>query len=882
MKIILAQFFTSNLSYGKYTKAINERYCNDKNYIYHLESDSEKIRNECGDRAITWYKPKFLLDVLAIHNPDYVFFLDADAIVDDESITIDQFIDPNFNIIATEDHGPSKINAGVFILKNTEWTKTFLQKWWDICELHPKYKHGLWHDQTCFGLLYDSSDDSKNNIKIISNRKLNWRYPQDSAFIFHAFGYGDIPNRLIDTAYYSKFNIPFPDNNITLTNLAKFYPTDKDYGHNYLGKVYEKIFKPIQKDTNIFVEIGVGNGNSLKIWKKYFNCERVIGIDNDETILKSKIDGCELLKCDQSIESDLIETSNNINNANIILDDGSHKMYDQQKTFAIFFKALAPGGIYIIENIQTSLECKMPSKSIFGWGDPNKTTTLDMLKGFSEEGVISSDYLTNSEIEYLNKNIEYCTIFDSEIEGMTSVIKKRIVPLSELNLVATSKSKPKINETLSSISMKYPTDKNFTHDYYNKVYEPVFKSIKDEIKLFCEIGIGGFSEPMGWRPGNSLKVWRDYFKNANILGLDIVRHNVDDLERIKIDWLDQSKRDLVNDYAKNLENYDIILDDGSHNVYDQQITFAAFFKSLKPGGIYVIEDLHSSIEVNIPEKAELWGWGVPGHITPLEMLENFKKNGKIISDDLNSEEISYLNENIESVEIFTLSPTSITSVIRKKKNASIELPTEEYKVNSDGVMYQTNSKKFIYDEKYIKDRYDKYGELTNYISYLRLGYVLGSVELEINSILDVGYGNGAFLKACKKIIPNCYGFEVNNYKIPEGIKFVSNWIDKEVDVITFFDVLEHFSDPYIIKDLKTKYIVLSIPWCHYISDDLNYFYKWKHRRPNEHLWFFNESNLKNFAKSTGYEIVKYSNIEDSIRGKLGDKNNILTATLKKI
>jgi hypothetical protein len=222
-------------------------------------------------------------------------------------------------------------------------------------------------------------------------------------------------------------------------------------------------------------------------------------------------------------------------------------------------------------------------------------------------------------------------------------------------------------KTLSEISKQYPTDKDFTHNYYNMVYEKYFSPIRETTKLICEIGIGGLDGNLGWLPGNDLKVFRDYFLNANILGLDIVRHeNITDLDRITLDWIDQSKRDIVIDYAAKLQDYDIILDDGSHNVYDQQITLAHFFKSLKSGGMYILEDLHTSIEVSIPEKNAIWNWGIPGFITPLELLENFQKTGEIIADHLNEEEKIYLQENIKSVEIFRIAPTSITSIIIKK------------------------------------------------------------------------------------------------------------------------------------------------------------------------------------------------------------------------
>jgi len=205
---------------------------------------------------------------------------------------------------------------------------------------------------------------------------------------------------------------------------------------------------------------------------------------------------------------------------------------------------------------------------------------------------------------------------------------------------------------------------------------------------------------------------------------------------------------------------------------------------------------------------------------------------------------------------------------------------ENYSINEDGLIYQVEKKGFTYDEEYVKDRYDTYGELNNYMSHLRLGYILGSIKDKINSVLDIGYGNGSFLKTSKKIIPNCYGYDVTGYEIPKGCEFVEDWTNLNVDLITFFDVLEHFENPYIIKDLNVKYIVLSFPWCHYISDE--WFKEWKHRRPNEHLWFFNEKNIYNFAKSTGYEVINHCNIEDTIRGQNINLENILTVCLKKI
>lgn len=206
---------------------------------------------------------------------------------------------------------------------------------------------------------------------------------------------------------------------------------------------------------------------------------------------------------------------------------------------------------------------------------------------------------------------------------------------------------------------------------------------------------------------------------------------------------------------------------------------------------------------------------------------------------------------------------------------------ENYSVLANGIIKQikifNNIKK--YDVNYIKDRYDSYKDLSINMSYLRLGYLLGNINENINSLLDVGYGNGDFLNVAQNIIPTCYGHEINNYNIPNKCNFIENIYTNEYDVVCFFDVLEHFKNIYDIQKLKTKYIYISVPQCHYISDE--WFLNWKHRRPDEHLWHFNLNSITNFMKEIGFNIVSYSNIEDIIRKSSDNNTNILTAIFKK-
>jgi hypothetical protein len=204
---------------------------------------------------------------------------------------------------------------------------------------------------------------------------------------------------------------------------------------------------------------------------------------------------------------------------------------------------------------------------------------------------------------------------------------------------------------------------------------------------------------------------------------------------------------------------------------------------------------------------------------------------------------------------------------------------DNYKILKNGVIKQLDINNQVdYNIDYVTNSYDNYGEKVNYISFLRLGYLLGVINEIPNSILDVGYGNGAFLKACKNIIKNCYGNDVSDYNLPMDINFVSDIFSQHYDVITFFDSLEHFHDINFVKDLKCKYVLISVPCCHYYSDE--WFENWKHRRPDEHIFHFNENSLNEFMVECGFQKMSNSFVEDTIRK--GEKKNILTGIFKKL
>jgi ADP-L-glycero-D-manno-heptose 6-epimerase len=204
---------------------------------------------------------------------------------------------------------------------------------------------------------------------------------------------------------------------------------------------------------------------------------------------------------------------------------------------------------------------------------------------------------------------------------------------------------------------------------------------------------------------------------------------------------------------------------------------------------------------------------------------------------------------------------------------------ENYIKFDNSIIKQIKVNKIDYNYNY-SNNYNVYG-IKSKLSYLRLGILLGHLKKVPNSILDVGYGNGDFLATASLQIKNCYGSDLSDYPVPENCTKVDLNTDKYYDVICFFDSLEHFDDIDIIKNLNCEYIFISVPWCHNFSDE--WFNKWYHRKPNEHLWHFNKNALINFFNNHNYDCEYSSNFEDLIRINSESQNypNILSCIFKK-
>jgi hypothetical protein len=163
---------------------------------------------------------------------------------------------------------------------------------------------------------------------------------------------------------------------------------------------------------------------------------------------------------------------------------------------------------------------------------------------------------------------------------------------------------------LNDIGLKYDADKSSKFHNYLDFYQEQLPD-RDFRGRLLEIGV---------MDGLSMKMWREYYPKAEIVGIDIkpmdFMHNDDwgvpeSVNLIQCDGTDPKQ-------TKKLGMFDIIIDDGSHYWADQQKSFDILYRrQLNPGGVYILEDLWTSY-IDYYANAK---------INTLEYLERLEKKG---------------------------------------------------------------------------------------------------------------------------------------------------------------------------------------------------------------------------------------------------------------
>jgi hypothetical protein len=252
----------------------------------------------------------------------------------------------------------------------------------------------------------------------------------------------------------------------------------------------------------------------------------------------------------------------------------------------------------------------------------------------------------NSISEYYSNRITFNQTLEAKTYGILTtngdnILEKEFSTVKGLidrdYILSTNASTNRFRE----IGLKYGCDKVSRHKYH-ELYPNIFEKFKTEdINLF-EIGID---------EGKSLKVWKEYYPNSNVFGLDIQSEIIND--EVTIFKGDQTNLNDLSNIINQIPKCDIIIDDGSHVAEHQLKTFYYLFENLlKDGGTYIIEDVECSYW---KPTDTIYGYET-GH---LNLIDYFTKLNHQVNSHYNS------IENKLNIKKITYSPNCI--IIEKIK-----------------------------------------------------------------------------------------------------------------------------------------------------------------------------------------------------------------------
>ncbi len=154
------------------------------------------------------------------------------------------------------------------------------------------------------------------------------------------------------------------------------------------------------------------------------------------------------------------------------------------------------------------------------------------------------------------------------------------------------------NMNLTDLADHYGSDKGSTKHRYTELYHMLFHPYRPRKINFLEMGLliggpeHGVDKDRKTEDLPSIRMWLDYFPKARIHGLDVSDFSWFEHERFSFHRCDMDDRAEIAAAMDGIEGgLDIVVDDASHASHHQQNAFLEIFPKLKPGGLYVIEDL---------------------------------------------------------------------------------------------------------------------------------------------------------------------------------------------------------------------------------------------------------------------------------------------------
>lgn len=192
--------------------------------------------------------------------------------------------------------------------------------------------------------------------------------------------------------------------------------------HSNYFDIYDEIFEKLKDKTQINVlEIGLLDGGSIELWKKYFGGKlNFYGIDINPRCKEFESQGVKIFIGSQSDKVFLSETVASMPDLDVVIDDGGHTMKQQKNSFSILYPKLNHTGIYICEDTHTSY--RMP----YGGGFRRKDSFIEFSKNMIDQ-LHHEEIKGNKKDENIANSLHSIKYFDSVVIFEKKVYQKREV-----------------------------------------------------------------------------------------------------------------------------------------------------------------------------------------------------------------------------------------------------------------------------------------------------------------------------------------------------------------------------------------------------------------------------------------------------------------------
>jgi 23S rRNA U2552 (ribose-2'-O)-methylase RlmE/FtsJ len=163
-----------------------------------------------------------------------------------------------------------------------------------------------------------------------------------------------IKNASIEASHYANHC----EEDLPMSRLWSEFLTNQQRGilkWKHYFPIYERHFSRFVDTDVVFVEIGVGDGGSLQMWKRYLGPHaRIVGIDIEPTRVELVEDQIEVRIGNQSDAEFLTRIVDEFGSPDVVLDDGSHVMSHINATFSHLYPSVARNGVYMVEDLHTA------------------------------------------------------------------------------------------------------------------------------------------------------------------------------------------------------------------------------------------------------------------------------------------------------------------------------------------------------------------------------------------------------------------------------------------------------------------------------------------------------------------------------------------------